>query len=122
MSRSLQKRAATLALRAAEMLLDNLDAERETYDAQVEEWNAWLAIDGHDGSEDDAPEEPSDSPPLPDRHTLYACQVAAAAARQEREPGRPKSKPTTSRGGPPAAPARAPKPRAGTPTTKSRVR
>lgn len=91
MSSRLQNRAANLAISAAEMLIDDLDTRREQYQAQVEAWNAWLEIDDHDGTEDDAPEEPKDTPPLPDRHTLYACQVAAAAARNH-APGRPKER------------------------------
>jgi hypothetical protein len=86
-------RAADLAIRAAELLGEDLQRRRDEYDAAVKKWNTWLEVEGHDGSEDDAPDEPSDHPPLPDRHMLYSIQVAAAAARPQFQPGRPRSKP-----------------------------
>jgi hypothetical protein len=96
MSRSLAQRAAALALEAAQQLVDDLEQRRESYQAEVDEWNAWLATDGHDGSEDDAPAEPPDHPPLPDRQLLYALQVASGASRN-RDAGRPRRKKGTAR-------------------------
>jgi hypothetical protein len=91
MSRSLQSRAAALALKQAQILSDDLDRRREEWETQVDAWNDWMDEEGHDGTEEDAPDEPEETPPLPDRQLLYAIQVAAGAARQQNPPGRPKA-------------------------------